>query len=191
MGDDMKKMKIIMIFLIFIIVMCGGINISNAFSNGDQVKCKIKSYHYTLKAGFTGNHYERIGKNDYFKKGTVVRYKQNMDYGAQKDGICKVEHKGKTYYIKEVNLEAFSDNALTAVNKSAQKIYDKYKDTDFSKVAPYELKSISDTLIQAKLQTTDNTLKIKINGLIQEIAEIAKEIGLDVSEDGTIRRTFN
>ena len=187
----MRKIKIVLIFIVFVgIIFCFN-NTTNAFSNGDQVKCKIKSYHYMIKSGFTGNHYERIGEKDYFKKGTVVTYKQNMDYGAQRDGICKVEYKGKTYYIKEVNLEAFSNNSLSAVNKTAQKVYDKYKDTDFSKVAPYDLKSISDTLIQAKLQSTDNTLKLKINNLIQEIAGIAKKLGMDVSEDGTIRRSFN
>lgn len=187
----MKKSKIYLFLIVFIIVGICFTNQVYAFSKGDTVKCKIKSYHYELKAGFSGNHYERIGEDDFFEKGTVVTYVESMNYGALQDNVCKVEYKGKNYYIKEVNLESFSNDSFTAANKTAEQIYNKYKDTDFSKIAPYELKSISDTLIQAKNSTTDTSLKLKLNELIQEIAELARNYGMEVSNDGTIRRCID
>ena len=188
----MRKIKILLIFIVFVgIIFCFN-NTIYAFSKGDTVRCKVRSYIYILDANTKqiirapeGYKIPNGPKKGSLGKGTIVTYVKKGTGIYGREGLCRVKFDNCEVWIKEVNLEKY--NMINeGSNETAQKIYDKYEDTDFSKVAPYELKSISDALIQAKKTTTDTLLQGRLDQLIKEIAEVAKGHGMDVKDDGTI-----
>lgn len=185
----MRKKHIIYI-LVFFAILIGILTIdSYGFSEGDTVKCKVKSYHYYWyeyiePQGGSIHEYRRISSEDYFKAGTVVTYVKNMGV----DGICSVRRNGSEYLIKEVNLESYTSGEVGARDRAAQEVYNEYKNQDFTKLDSILLKTASDKCILAASQTTDQELKIKLNALIEKIADEARSRNMEVSEDGVIRR---
>lgn len=185
----MRKKHIIYILIVFVIsIGLLAVN-SYGFSEGDTVKCKIKSYHYYWyedidPQGARIHQYRRIGTDDYFDAGTVVTFVKSMGV----DGICLVKRNGKEYFLKEVNLEAYTTGEIGARDRAAEEVYNEYKDQDFTKMDPILLKTASDKCILAASQTTDQELKIKLNALVEKIADEARSRNMEVSEDGVIRR---
>ena len=178
----MKKNKLVIIgiFIILIILLC--ISNTYAFSKGDSVQCKIKSYAYDFNV-YTAtnpslNTFVRNSAKS-FKKGTILKYIQDM----KTEGICQVEYQNEKFYVKEVNLTSYTEGIPAAGERVAQQVYDKYANADLSKLDPILLVQASNECFAAKQITIDSELKIKL-------AQEAEKRGMTVNEDKSLRKQW-
>lgn len=178
----MKRKKILYIMLFFIITIFIGTIHSFGFEKGDTVKCNKQSYQYVAVEKGGQIEYERSEK--LLGKGTVCEYVRSEG----RDGICTVKHKGNIYYIKEVNLDVYTTGETGATTRAVDQVIQEYQTKDFSKMTNEELKSASNIINSAYKNAPNIEKKTALMALKEKAAMAAKAKGMEVSEDGVVRR---
>ena len=111
------------------------------------------------------------------------------------DNICmvKLNSTGEEFYMKEVNLITEFQYKEKLNREQVQKVIDKYSAQAWSRYTEKELKQASDECKAAMdrvpsflVDEEAQELNRKLQLIIDQIAEAAREKGMDVSEDGTI-----